>query len=197
MTSVFINNTIITICYAEPTRNFGIRKWCPMIHREHGFTLIEIVVVMVLISIVAAAVFTRSITTDELNLRSRAEKIQNHIRYAQSMALKTDSVWGIVSNGPQYWLFKGYLPADVNTAQNLPGEEPGTIIMTGSGMDLNNFRVYFDRIGKPYKTYTDPDNNIPVSAAAPLTIIIASEEDGLIRRQLSITPETGFIVVTE
>ena len=188
---------MITISYAEPARNLGNRKWCSMIHKEHGFTLIEIVVVMVLISIVAAAVFTRSITTDELNLRSRAEKIQNHIRYAQSMALKTDQVWGIVSSGPQYWLFKGYLPSEVNTAQNLPGEEPGKIIMTGSGMDLNNFLLFFDQIGKPYRTYTDPSNNLPVSAAAPVTIIITSEEDGSIKRQLSITPETGLIVVTE
>ena len=62
---------------------------------DHGFTLIEIVIVMVLISIVAATVFTRSITADELNLVSRAEKIQAHIRYAQSMAMKGNDVWGI------------------------------------------------------------------------------------------------------
>ena len=64
---------MITISYAEPDRNLGIRKWCPMIHKEHGFTLIEIVVVMVLISIVAAAVFTRSITTDQAHFIAFAD----------------------------------------------------------------------------------------------------------------------------
>jgi prepilin-type N-terminal cleavage/methylation domain-containing protein len=168
-----------------------------MIHKEHGFTLIEIVVVMVLISIVAATVFTRSITTDAINLRSRAEKVQNHIRYAQSMAMKTGDVWGIFSSSPQYWLFEGYLPEEVTDAQLLPGEDTEQIILTGSGINLNNFLLYFDEMGKPYKTYNSPTVNVPVTAAAPLTITITSEEDGSIQRKLSITPETGLIVVTE
>lgn len=188
---------MITISYVEPSRHLGSRKWCPMIHKEHGFTLIEIVVVMALISIIAATVFTRSITTDVINLRSRAEKIQNHIRYAQSMALKTEEVWGIFSSSPQYWLFRGYETSQVLTARRLPGEDTDQIILTGSGIDLNNFLLYFDEMGKPYKTYSSPSVNVPVSAATPLTITITSEEDGTIKRKLSITPETGLIVVTE
>lgn len=168
-----------------------------MIHREHGFTLIEIVVVLVLISIIAATVFTRSITTDEMNLLSRAEKVQNHIRYAQSMALKTNQVWGILSSGPQYWLFNGYKSADVNTGKPLPGEDTDKILL--AGVSLNPFLLYFDHIGRPYKIldYDNPAVNQPVTAANPLTITITSAEDASIERKLSITPETGLIVVTQ
>ena len=161
--------------------------------------MIEMVVVLVLISIIAATVFTRSITTAELNLLSRAEKVQNHIRYAQSMALKTNDVWGILSSGPQYWLFNGYKAADVTTGQLLPGENTDKIMLAGSGLSLNNFILYFDNIGRPYKilNYDNPGVNQPVTAANPLTITITSAEDGLIKRKLSITPETGLIVVTQ
>ena len=170
-----------------------------MITKEHGFTLIEMVVVLVLISIIAATIFTRSITTDELNLLSRAEKVQNHIRYAQSMALKTNDVWGILSSGPQYWLFNGYRSADVTTGKLLPGENTDKIILTGSGVSLNNFLLYFDNIGRPYKilNHDNPGLNQPVTTANPLTITITSEEDVSIKRILSITPETGLIVVTQ
>jgi MSHA pilin protein MshC len=170
-----------------------------MLGKEHGFTLIEIVVVLILISIIAAAVFTRSITTDELNLISRAEKVQNHIRYAQSMALKTNEVWGISADATHYWLFNGYKAADVDTGVNLPGEDADKITLNGSGVSLNSFLLYFDHIGRPYKIldYDNPASDQPVTTASPLTITVTSEEDASIIRQFSITPETGLIVVTQ
>jgi len=164
---------------------------------EHGFTLVEIVVVMVLISIIAAAVFTRSITTDELNLISRAEKVQAHIRYAQSMAIKKNEVWGIFSNGSQYWLFNGWQPADVMTGIALPGENDNAITLAGSGLHLNFFSLFFDSLGKPYTLIDQwpPDPLTAVSAANPINITITSDEDNTLNRKLSITPETGLIVV--
>jgi prepilin-type N-terminal cleavage/methylation domain-containing protein len=167
---------------------------------DHGFTLIEIVIVMVLISIVAATVFTRSITTDELNLVSRAEKIQSHIRYAQSMAMKTNDVWGIVATAAtesapaEYWLFnRTILPA-----VKLPGENSDKIDLSGSGVDIDTFPLFFDNFGRPYKNYdNDPVTSTVDGAPGSLTIRIESTEDPSIVRKLSITPETGLIVVIQ
>ena len=101
-----------------------------MKRNDHGFTLIEIVVVMVLISIIATAVFARSITTDQINFVGQVDKIRNQIRYAQSMAMKRDGVWGIrCFENNSYWLFKGYKAADVATAINLPGEKNDQIVL--------------------------------------------------------------------
>jgi len=157
---------------------------------DHGFTLIEIVIVMVLISIVAATVFTRSITNDELNLISRAEKIQSHIRYAQSMAMKTNDVWGINCVNRKYWLFNKNFLLKVK----LPGENSDEIDLRNSSLNIPNFSLFFDNFGRPYFIY----DAIPVSYDEnPLTIRIESTEDPSIVRKLSITPETGLIVVIQ
>jgi len=161
---------------------------------DHGFTLIEIVIVMVLISIIAATVFTRSITTDELSLISRAEKIQSHIRYAQSMAMKTNDVWGINCIGNKYSLFNKNFSLKVK----LPGENSDEIDLSDSDVNIPNFPLFFDNFGRPYFVYP----NFPVTSAvegAPgsLTIRVESADDTSIKRKLSITPETGLIVVTQ
>jgi prepilin-type N-terminal cleavage/methylation domain-containing protein len=165
---------------------------------NHGFTLIEIVIVMVLISIVAATVFTRSITTDELSLVSRAEKIQSHIRYAQSMAMKTNDVWGINCIGNKYSLFNKNFSLKVK----LPGENSDEIDLSDSDVNIPNFPLFFDNFGRPYLVYINPETNFPVTSAvegAPgsLTIRVESADDTSIKRKLSITPETGLIVVTQ
>ena len=85
-----------------------------MKRNNQGFTLVEIVVVLLLISIIAATFFTRSITFPQVNYRGQEEKIQNHIRYAKALAMKrsiTDEIWGIICSGSSYWLFH---IADIN-----------------------------------------------------------------------------------
>jgi prepilin-type N-terminal cleavage/methylation domain-containing protein len=168
-----------------------------MKRNNHGFTIIEIVVVMVLISIIATAAFTRSITTNDLNLIGRADKIQTHVRYAQSMAMKFNDVWGIFCNGSRYWLFNGFTGPEITTEIQLPGEINDVVDLTDSGLAIYPFLVYFDHFGKPYSSYSGPETNNPVSAGSPLNITITSTEDASLNRIFSITPETGLIVVTQ
>jgi prepilin-type N-terminal cleavage/methylation domain-containing protein len=59
-----------------------------MYRNRHGFTLIEIIAVLVLMSIVGAGILVRAMNTDHIDLMAQAAKIRNHIRYAQAMALK-------------------------------------------------------------------------------------------------------------
>jgi len=70
------------------------------VRRPSGFTIVEIVVVLLLMSILAATVIGRSITSSDLDLNSATDKIRNQIRYAQSQAMKrTDAVWGMIPKG--------------------------------------------------------------------------------------------------
>ena len=161
-----------------------------MNRNNRGFTLVEITVVVILIGIIAAAVFARSISTDRINIVGEVDKIRNHIRYAQSIAMKRNEVWVISFNATQYWL------SDITlNPVELPGVTTATISLTDLGVSItgNAFAVYFDPLGIPYH-FVDEDNeenNTPVTPGNPRNITISAGSES---RTLTITPETGLVI---
>jgi len=165
------------------------QQW-PAVSRSSGFTLIEMVVVLILMTIIAATVLGRSIATSDIDLNSETDKIRNHLRFAQAEAMKrSNTVWGIKSAGNEYWLFRTNAP-DTNDVR-LPGvaySGASNRINEGDiGVTVSDFTVFFDRIGKPYTAYTDESINTPL--ASQLTISVTAGET----RSITITPETGLV----
>ncbi len=156
-----------------------------MNRNNRGFTLVEVAVVVVLIGIVAAAVLARSISVDQINVVGEVDKIRNHIRYAQSMAMKRNEVWVISCDATQYWL------SDITlNPVKLPGVTTDRLTLADLGVSMNAFAVYFDPLGVPYHSYVDEDNNNPVTPGNPRTIAISAGSES---RTLTVTPETGLI----
>jgi MSHA pilin protein MshC len=163
------------------------------VRRSSGFTIVEIIVVLLLISILAATVLGRSITSSTIDLNSATDKIRNQLRYAQSQAMKrTDSVWGIQSDGSgQYWLFRATPNSTVDVI--IPGGDYASgntrVSFVNLGADLNSFTVVFDWLGRPYKAQTNGVPNSPVDASDNPIVRVSKGEE----RQITITPETGLI----
>jgi prepilin-type N-terminal cleavage/methylation domain-containing protein len=160
-----------------------------MNRKNSGFTLIEMVVVLVLISIIAATVFSRSITTDRINFVGQVDKIRNHIRYAQSLAMKSldmksDKRWGIKSFGNNYWLFTYENFGDDDTAVLLPGQRTDKVSLSDLGVTMNAFTLFFDGLGKPYITSSTSE------LVSPLNITISAGSES---NTLNVSPETGLI----
>jgi prepilin-type N-terminal cleavage/methylation domain-containing protein len=162
-----------------------------MYRNNHGFTLIEMIAVLMLMSIIAAGVLVRAMNTDQIDLVAQVAKIRNHIRYAQAMAMKrSDTNWGIKCDEDEpnaYWFFKGTNPDNSANQLPLPGETSLKILLADINVTMDGFELYFDKYGRPYTAYTDETTNTPVSTGNPLSIIISGSVT------LSITPETGLI----
>jgi prepilin-type N-terminal cleavage/methylation domain-containing protein len=159
-----------------------------MYRNNHGFTFIEMIVVLVLMSIIAASVLVRGMDTDQIDLMAQAAKIRNHIRYAQAMAMKrSDTNWGIKCDGNAYWFFKGTNPDDSANQLPLPGEKNSQILLADINVTMDGFTLLFDRYGIPYKNNlsTKVDNS-----SNSLSITISAGSGSV---TLSVTPETGLI----
>jgi prepilin-type N-terminal cleavage/methylation domain-containing protein len=140
---------------------------------DRGFTLIEIIAVLVILAIVSAVVISRGTVTDTASLQAEVDTLKGHLRYAQYLALNDipPVKWGIQVGGPSYILIK--VDAGVTTSPfSLPGGSSAThgfengVTATGTGT------VLFNEWGSP---------DIPIPAIA------------LGGQSITITANTGFI----
>jgi MSHA pilin protein MshC len=151
---------------------------------NYGFTIIEIIVVLLLISIIAAAAFQRSISTDQIDFRGHFDKIQNQVRYPQSIAMKRSEWWGLACAANQYWIFTGTNKDTVANQRQLPGQEDIKISLTDLGMTMTPFTVIFDSYGIPYWG----DWNTKMTSEETITLTGSGHSDSF-----TIIPETGLI----
>ncbi len=128
--------------------------------KKNGFTIIEVIAVLLLISIVSAVVAVRMSDTAIYDLSSQVEVIKTHLRYAQIRAMDTNTPWGINFTSPTtYYLFEG---SGSETPVILPDEAAATVNLATKNSDLvitPPGRVTFDTFGSPgAATITIPTN---------------------------------------
>jgi prepilin-type N-terminal cleavage/methylation domain-containing protein len=157
-------------------RRFGTR----------GFTLLEVIVVLVLIGIVSVVVFSR-FQNIQADLIGQTAAIKTHLRYAQARSMNSDSVWGIRFASNIYWLFNN---GDINQHVTLPGADADQIDLGALGITIaqggsGSFTVAFDDLGRPS---SDPDGD-PISG----TDLILAVGKGSENLNLTVTANTGFI----
>jgi MSHA pilin protein MshC len=165
--------------------------------RSPGFTLVELIVVMVVLGILAAVFIPRS-GNDAIILSTQAEQFAADIRYVQSLAMTQgwSGVSPVVSRRYRInYTATTYNFTDVSgVAVTHPSGTPGSIAFTGGvsitpfpAPALPNSVVSFDGLGRPY---TD------VSAA---TLLASTATISLVRGgatlSVRIFPETGMVRV--
>jgi len=150
-------------------------------NNDHGFTMFEVIVVIVLISIVAAFVVVRGTSKTVYDLASESEILKGHLRYSQYRAMSDIEPWGLSISANGYHLLKNKAPA----TDSLPNENgpshalpSGITITTGAGT-----MVHFNEMGSPVG-----DGDALLTAE---TEIILS--DGSATQSIFIKPKTGFI----
>lgn len=140
---------------------------------NQGFTLIEVIVVIILLAVLSATAMVRlSGFMTTVRDSSEIDVLKFHLRYAQIRALNTQGVWGIDFDGSDYNLYREGSAA----VQSFPGESGPTVIKPSS-ITYSGY-ISFDDWGRPYTSQ---------GAVTPLTSTPAGFDS------VVITPETGYI----
>lgn len=139
-----------------------------------GFTMIEIVAVLLILAIIAAVVAVRMSDTAVYDRSSQMEVVKAHLRLAQARAMSTSSPWGInFTSSTTYYLFQG---VGSTTPVQLLGEDIATVNLTTkkSALTISSapLRITFDAYGSPGVT----------------TVTIATNGGNI-----TVTKNTGFI----
>lgn len=151
--------------------------------KQNGFTVIEIIAVLVMIGIIAAVAVSRVASTEEYSIAAEVDKLKMNIRYAQIRALSDDHKWGIeFPSNQNYKLFRKDDDGITNTyPYNLPGDDSSQHTLPGN-LSVTGATVIFDEWGRPVDT-----SGNPVTENIPINISNAAKP------QIIITKNTGFI----
>jgi prepilin-type N-terminal cleavage/methylation domain-containing protein len=160
---------------------------------NRGFTLIEAIAVLVIMSIIAAVVISRGDSSATATIKSSAEALKGHIRFAQMRALNSDAPdcaasVGMTVSGSSYSMFRITGSTGCGTTENvvLPGAQNSSGVTLPSGMTVSATpsTFSFDRWGRPH-----PDAiGTAASVDIPLTVSYAGMSESV-----TITRNTGYV----
>lgn len=135
---------------------------------QRGFTLIEVIAVLLVMGVMAAmAVGRSSNSSSQADVLGATETVKNHLRFAQSTAMNSDLSWGINFSGSSYTL---------RDANNVSGTLPGDIPQGMTFASSVNPVMFDNRWGSPGTT----------------TITVTVSKGGN-SQTITITRNTGFI----
>ena len=148
---------------------------------QAGFTLIEVIAVLVIIAIVAAVAISKGISTSKVSVTSEANILKTHLRFAQIKAMGATVSWGINISSGSYTLQSNGATATIN----LPGETSPTHTFSGgvTATAPATNPITFSTLGIPVNS---TGNNL----TANLTITLAQ---GSSTQTVTVTQYTGFL----
>ncbi len=152
--------------------------------RFSGFSLIELIVVLMLVGILAVFVIPRMTRTQSITLPAVAAQVAANIRYTQNLSMSQGQRYRINFTASTYQITD---MAGVGITQPVVGGT-GPVTMTGvvlSGYNppLTNSYVAFDTRGIPYISDT-----VLLAATATITLTAGSDTATVV-----ILPETGRV----
>ncbi len=145
-------------------------------HGRKGFTLLELITVMIILSVLTVVLVTRAMD-DSAQTAAELEAVKGHLRYAQSRAMADSTNWYVQFTATSYAMYE----AGAGT-RALPGAQGLTVPLEYHTATAGTV-VLFDSLGRPF---TDTSGSTPQSGQR---IVLASAGAG----NLTVMPETGYI----
>ena len=160
-------------------------------HKNSGFTLVEIIVVMLIVAIIGTVVASRYTGSNENELSGQLAVIKSHLRYAQAKAMGStspDPIPPSTSPSPLWYIRFQTTPAEYALFKDgsktfFPGEKDEDVTLK-PGISLSGSTyISFDYLGRPYPNM----DAIGTQLTTVKTIVTSSAGN------VEIKPETGFI----
>jgi prepilin-type N-terminal cleavage/methylation domain-containing protein len=161
---------------------------------QGGFTMLEIISVLVIMAIIAAVAVSRVSSISQSTLKANAEKLKVHLRYAQLRSLNsTERVWGIDFSGGSYKLFYTIASDTEGSVHyvSFPGGEGNIITLPNTTIAFNDVDLSFDTWGKPYQNLRANFDSSPVQQTQNRTITLTDTSGHT--ETITITKNTGYI----
>lgn len=151
----------------------GVRRWVPRCYAatllQRGYTLVELIMVMVIVGIMATVVAPRFFDNNVFQSRGFADQVQASLRYAQKEAIAQHRLVCVALAATSVTLTIASTSADVTCTPPLPFPAGGNFINAPSGVTLSPaVTITFDALGRtpvqPPITVSGATNNIVVEA---------------------------------
>ena len=161
---------------------------------ETGFTLVEIIMVVVIIAIAAAITIPFAVSGADMQLRSAANIIASDLEYAKSMAISRGKIYSVVFDTAA----ESYQIEDVNGVIAHPIKKGTSYVIDFAGdnrtdqVDISSVdfdstsTVKFDYLGSPSNGSNNPLNSGTVNIQASGALMT-----------INVEPVTGYITITQ
>ena len=169
--------------------------------RQHGFTIVELVIVIVLMGILAGVAIPRFFDRKGFDAASYAEQLKAQLRFAQKTAIAGGRpVYVRVNSGGVVLTYDAAFSLYVLAAGKTNSGSASTVALCGndttraceglpSGLTLSGgLSFYFDATGKPFLTTNTPPTLTSTFATTAFTLT----GDGS-SRNVTVAAETGYV----
>lgn len=162
------------------------------VNRASGFTLIELIVVIVLIGALAYFAMPR-VAIAPLSLRAQAEQLASDVRYVQALSMTQGQRHCLNIDGAD-----SYRIRNNNCSTTMAHPATGTtasIVLANASLSTTNLSVAntleFDGRGRPTTVSSAPSCNFALTTCGGVITLAAGGETRAVR----VSPETGRVVV--
>ncbi|MEW6221065.1 MAG: prepilin-type N-terminal cleavage/methylation domain-containing protein [Thermodesulfobacteriota bacterium] len=142
-----------------------------------GFTLLETVAVLLLLGVLAAAVLSRFSGDTGFEASAEWDLLRSRLRYAQSLAMSSDMIWGVGFTSDSYQLYQ--VVDNAPQAQPFPRE-------TATSVNLSRMTIFGPPASIAFNGFGTPVDNAGVPLAADTTLTTSV-------RSIRVVRNTGYI----